>query len=284
MPFIVPPTPPVIPTPTVSGTLLPEQTVPYKTWIKTSLVEGLRRVFANHPDMRIRTRDGTRDGKPIKMGTKVSIDFPTSELHYPTIVVRFLERDVQNIGVGHVEYILVDPDDVIETKFRHYIYHGSIEFAIYALSSLDRDLISDALVQTLAMPDMANYTQEFWERIYFPIDEGSTEAEQRRSKGRWNYVNLNTDRLNGTGENQTPQPWLSEDQLVYQTSYRTDIMGEFYSLPPIDQVADGNVSRVVIYTYDDFDFNEEPPDGSTAGEAIPPHTWAPSQDDPAPWV
>jgi hypothetical protein len=261
--------------------LLPEQTVPYKTWIKTSLVEGLRQVFAQHPDIRIRTRDGVRDGKPIKLGTKVSIDFPTSELHYPTIVVRFQERDISNIGVGHVEYILVDSDDVVKTKFRHYLYHGMIEFAIYALSSLDRDLISDSLVQALAMPDMANYTEDFWQRIYFPVDEGTTDAERTRSKGRWNYVNLNLDRITGSGENQTPQPWLSEDQLVYQTSYRTDIMGEFYSLPPVDQVAVGNVERVVIYTYDE---GQEPPDGSTEGYSIPPNTWEASSDDPSPWL
>ena len=264
--------------------LLPEKTVPYKTWIKTSLVEALREVFALHPDERIKSKDGTRNGKPVKLGTKVSIDYPTSELHYPAIVVRFLERDIQNIGVGHVEYILVDPDDVVEHKFRHFIYHGTIEFAIFALSSLDRDLISDSLVQALAMPDMAQYTQSFWERIYFPADEGVTEAEWRRSKGRWNYVNLNLDRINGTGENQTPQPWLSEDQLVYQTSYRTDIMGEFYSLPPVDQVGAGKVERVVIYPYDDYYSNEEPPDGSTEGFAIPPHTWQASDDDSSPWL
>jgi hypothetical protein len=33
-------------------------------------------------------------------------------------------------------------------KHKHMLYQGDIEFAIYALSSYDRDLISDAIVQT----------------------------------------------------------------------------------------------------------------------------------------
>jgi len=249
--------------------LLPEQTVPYKTWIKTSLVEGLREVFKDHPDTRIRTKDIVRDGKPIKFGTKVSIDYPTSELHYPTIVVRFFEREIRNAGVGHVEYLKVDDDDVLTFKFRHFLYSGDIEWAIFALSSLDRDLISDSLIQALAMPDMAEYTQDFWERIYFPDDVGVTVGDQNRSKGRWNYVNLNTDRTLGFGETQTPQPWLSEDQLVYQTSYRTAIYGEFYSLPPVDVIGTGMIERINIYPYDDYVLNEEPPSGT---------------DDPSPWL
>lgn len=259
--------------------LLPEQTVPYKTWIKTSLVESLRNVFDSHPDSRIRTHDAVRDGKPIKAGTKVSIEYPTSELHYPSIVVRFFEREVKNAGVGHVEYILVDELDSIATKFRHYLYDGDIEFAIFALSSLDRDLISDSLIQTLAMPDMAAYTKEFWDRIYWP--EGVNEVN---NKGNWNYVNLNTDKIQGFGETQTPQPWLSEDQLVYQTSYRLGIFGEFYSLPPVDVPSAGLIQQVNIYPYEQWIPNTPKPDGSVEGITIPTGSWTASDDDLGQWV
>jgi hypothetical protein len=248
--------------------LLPEQTIHYKTWIKTSLVEGLKSVFLNHPDNRIRTQPGLGPNGST-LGTKVSIDYPTSELHYPAVVIRFFEREIMNAGVGHVEYLYVDDESKVY-KFRHYLYNGDIEFVIFALSSLDRDLISDSVTQTLAMPDMAAYTNNFWNRIYFPSDEGITFEEQNRSRGRWNYVNLNTDRIAGFGETQTPQPWLSEDQLTYQTSYRVGIYGEFYSLPPIANIPSFNkILKVNLYPYDDYILQEPPPTGT---------------DDPAPWT
>lgn len=258
--------------------LLPEQTVPYKTWIKTSLVESLRHVFDSHPDTRIRTHDAVRDGHPIKAGTKISIEYPTSELHYPSIVVRFFEREVKNAGVAHVEYIYLDELDSFGTKFRHYLYDGDIEFAIFALSSLDRDLISDSLIQTLAMPDMAAYTEEFWDRIYWP-----TGVEVVNNPANWNFVNLNTDKIQGFGETQTPQPWLSEDQLVYQTSYRVGIYGEFYSLPPATSLPAGTISRVNIYPYDQWVSPQVIPDGSTEGISIPVEGWTPTDDDTASW-
>jgi hypothetical protein len=196
----------------------------------------------DHPDQRLRK-------------TKVTIDFPTSEAEYPTIIVRFFERGIRNAGVGHMEWILQD-GRTFPDKFKHYLYDGDIEFAIFGLSSLDRDLLSDSLVQVLAMPEMATYTKQFWDRIYLPVGETN----------RWNYVNLNTDKILGFGETQAPQPWLSEDQLVYQTSYRVGIYGEFYSLPPLEGVSPGNITKVNLYPY------------MTDLEPIPEGT-----DDPADW-
>lgn len=267
--------------------LFPERTIPYKTYIKTALVQALREVFAAHPDA-------------LLQRTKVSIDFPTSELQYPAIVIRFFERTIRNAGVGHVEFLYLDPFEIYtvlirtpegtktsETvasadltarvaelrdegnvvtvlgldnrvyKFRHYLYDGDIEFAVFALSSKDRDLISDTVVQTLSMPDMATYTENFFDRIYFP-----NVTSDPNDQPKWNYVNLNTDQISGFGETQTPQPWLSEDQLVYTTSYRLGIYGEFYSLPPVTTPGGvGLIQHVNIYPYD-HSVGETPPTGT----------------------
>lgn len=228
--------------------LLPEQTIRYKTYVKTALVEALRPVFANHPDTLIR-------------GTKVSIEYPTSQNRYPMVLIRFHERDIQNAGVGHVEYILRD-DSTIMDKFKHYLYHGDIEFAIYALSSKDRDLIADALVQVLGMASMAEYTNSWIDRLYFPAEDTDGYDEAR-----WNYVNINSDKISPYGETQTQQPWLSEDQLQYQTSYGVEIYGEFYSLPPIDEVGGlVPIEKVNVYPY--IDGLEPVPEGTN---------------DPSPW-
>jgi hypothetical protein len=212
--------------------MLPEQTIRYKTNVKTALVEALRSVFASHPDSMIRA-------------TKISIDYPTSENRYPMVLVRFYERNVRNAGVGHVEYLLREGTTVYD-KYRHYLYDGDIEFAIYALSSKDRDLISDTLVQTVGMGDMATYTNNFITRLYFPPDDTDDYDDAR-----YNFVNLNSDVFSGLPETQTQQPWLSEDQLQYQSGYRIGIYGEFYSLPPWEDVVAGvgMIQRVDLYPY-----------------------------------
>lgn len=206
--------------------LMVEKTVPYKTWVKRSLVEALREVFDDHPDV-------------IVGRSNVTVEYPTEEARYPAIIVRFFERDINNAGVGHEEIITLDGNDY---RFKHYLYTGDIEFAIHALSSLDRDLISDALVQTLTMGDLTAYTQRFFERIYNAEFDMYPKAE-------YNYINLNSDHISGFGETQTPAPWQPEDVLVYQTSYRIGIFGEFYSLPPENQDGLGYVEEVDEYPY-----------------------------------
>lgn len=216
--------------------MLPEQTIRYKTSIKYALVEALRSVFSNHPDTLLRR-------------TKVSIDYPTTENMYPTVIVRFYEREIRNAGIGHVEYLARTENGLetaIKDKFKHYLYNGDIEFAVFALSSRDRDLIADTIVQTLGMAEMATYTNNFIARLYFP-PEDTTDIDEYR----YNFVNLNTDLISGFGETQTQQPWLSEDQLQYQTSYRVGIYGEFYSLPPLADVNTGIgiIERVDLFPY-----------------------------------
>lgn len=206
--------------------LLTEKTVPYKTYIKRSIVEALREVFDGHVDELI--------GK-----TRVTIEYPTEKASYPSIIVRFFERDIHNAGVGHDEILTVNGADF---RFKHYLYTGDIEFAIHALSSYDRDLLSDSLIQTLGMGDLTAYTNRFFERIY--------EADLATyPKAEYNYINLNTDRISGFGETQTPAPWQPEDVLVYQTSYRIGVFGEFYSLPPVTGDGLGYVEHVDQYPY-----------------------------------
>src|SRR3954451_23970895 len=134
---------------------LPEKTIPYKTYIKTALVEAMRGGFTNHPDAKLKS---FTDDHGNRLGTKVTIEYPTSQNQYPAVIIRFFERAIESMGIAHIEYLYMDAEHNYVWPFRHYRYTGDIEFGIYALSSLDRDLISDAVVQALSMPDMAGYT------------------------------------------------------------------------------------------------------------------------------
>lgn len=220
-------------------TYLPEKTIKYKTYVKTALVESLKPVFQQHIDQNLQN-------------TKVTIDFPKERQSFPSVVISFYEREIFNAGVGHEE-IVKDPDGAA-WKFKHYFYKGEIELQIYTLSSLDRDLISDTLVQTIAMGNLSSYTNNFLNRIYPPDSDDYPDAVGH-------FININTDKITGVGENQTKVPWNSEDDYIHSTSYRVDVFGEFYSLPP--DFPHEYVSQVFLYPY--IDGIDEKPTG-TEGE------------------
>lgn len=288
----------------MTGPLIPVQTVLYKTWVKETLVEALKAVFADHPDSYLARAN-------------VTVDFPTEEVHYPAVLVRFYERQINNAGVAHFEMLkdvqppLVDPlpttgvaDQVVQlstthiyygwdvgtnawvalagyapnkaseryVRYKHYLYQGDIEFAVYTLSSYDRDLISDSLVQTIGMGDLEVYSDLFLERIY---DADTTIYPYALE----HFITINTDVIQGFGETQQIAPWSPEDVMVYQTSYRVGIHGEFYSRTPVDSFT--KVQRVEQYPY-------YPPDG----EPVPDPDWSgpdniqgtgDDEPDPAPW-
>lgn len=229
--------------------LIPIKTIRYKTYVKEALVEALTSVFNIHPDT-------------ITLeGLKVTTDLPTDRQEYPAIVVRFYERSLKNMGVGHQEYLNLDGSTAYR-RYKHVIYKGDIEFAVYALTSYDRDIVSDALNQILMMADVATYTQGFLNRIYGPNPGVEPESAEH-------YINLNTDEVQGFGETQQIAPWMPEDVLVYQVSYRIAIMGELYSPVPTDPGTWGLVEGVNVYPYN-----------PTLGEAVPD----PEPDNPNPWV
>lgn len=235
--------------------LISQQTIKYKTYVKEALVQALQLVFTSHPDDLLRI-------------TKVGIDFPITEAMYPAVVVRFYERTIRNAGIAHEEHF-EDPNQLGHfVKYKHMLYEGDIEFAIYALSSYDRDLISDAIVQVLTMGDVEVYSNQFLNRIYAPPSIVSENESGAYDPSIDHPINLNTDEISGFGETQTQVPWQSEDQLIYQTSYRINIHGEFYSRTPINHNY-GVVERVDKYPYD-----------PAAGETKPD----PHPEDPSPWI
>lgn len=224
-------------------TYLPELTIKYKTYTKKALVQGLGPVFKNHIDQSLQN-------------VKVTIDFPRTQAAFPAVVVRFYEREISNAGVGHRE--VITDDDGKAWVFKHYFYTGDIEFSIYALTSLDLDLIADTVVQTIAMGELDSYTNRFLARIY-PDDDGATYPDALA-----HFININTDRITGFGERQSPTPWGAEDDLVYQSSYRISTFGEFYSPPP--RTPSGVITEVKTYPY--IGGTEPVPEG-TSGDGTP---------------
>lgn len=211
-------------------------------------MEALKSSFTNHRDEVLRR-------------TNVNIDFPNKQVDFPSIVVRFFGREVFNAGVGHIEWRQVSEDPDLFKLFKHYMYKGDLEFAIYGLSSYDRDLLSDIVVETVTMGDLQAYTKGFLKRIYDADPEVDPTALEH-------FINLNTDRMMEMGETQVPAPWQPEDVMVYQTSYRVNVFGEFYNRYWETDHPLGLVERVDLYPY-------------IGGQEPMPN---PNPDDPAPWV
>lgn len=228
---------------------IPLETISYKTYVKRTIAGALRGIFADHPATLLRDH------------ASVDVDFPFTKAEYPSVVIRFYERNIQNIGVGHYEFFQSKNLDNTLIKYKHFLYQGDIEFAIYALSTLDRDLMSDSIVQILTMGELQNWSGGLYQKLYrtdFDTDP----------LGATHFINLNTNQVSGFGETQVIAPWMPEDVMVYQTSYRVGIHGEIYSPDPTD-VNYGTIQKVELYPYD--------PD---AGETQP----NPDPSDPAPWV
>ena len=222
-----------------------EGPVSYKTYIKRTLVEALREAFSSaYKDTEFQN-------------LHIYPHFPLRKIEYPAIYIDFIEGDVPNAGVGHVEYF-EDPTGLLR-KWMHRRFEGSIEFTIVTLSPLSRDVLSDGLVELLSMGTLETTLRDFFYKIYGdPTQSYSTLAL-------YHQINLNTDVIHGGNDSAGLAPWEPEDQLVYQTTYTIDITGGFYNSIPTD--APLTTIQTVI---------QEP---YAFGEAIPP-----SVEENNPWV
>lgn len=190
----------------------PQATLQYKTFIKRTIVEALQNAFAGYEES-------------LTLGkAKIGLNYSTERVDFPAVIVKFYEKTIKNAGVGHVEWGEDESNPGKFIEYKHSMYQGDIALEVYGLSSLDRDTISDAIVEVVTMGEVGPESKSFSERIYEAIGE-SPYSE-------WHFINVNSDLLSGYGEQQMIAPWIPEDTLVYQCEYRFPIMGEFYSLTP----------------------------------------------------
>lgn len=246
---------------------LPERTAPYKTFLKSSVQGALADVFAAHPDALLKTRTETYLGNDVTRGTKVALEWSKDKDRYPCVIVRFFERNINRMGVGHEEEILLRTDDIAPTRMLHNLYDGDLEFGIYGLSSYDRDIMSDTIVQAITMGRVETWTNNLMAGLYDEAYDYATLADadiQTVPDAHWNFVQINHDTLQGFGETQNPAPWESEDDQIYVVQYRVSVLGEFYSVPPAD-VAYGYVASVPVYPY--IEDLEATPTGDVADPA-----------------
>lgn len=235
-----------------------QATLQYKTFIKRAVVEALQNAFKSHPD-------------PELAKIRIGIEYKNDRASFPAIIIKFYERDLNNIGVGHVEWGPSPADPLYPEgpftyfqKYYHRIYKGDLEFKIYGLSPVDRDKVVDGLVEILTMADVTAGGLNLLDRLYEDI--GKTPFSESH------FLAFNTDLLNGYGEGEEIAPWIPEDTLVYTASYRLPILGEFYSKTPDEPMTTQKVQEVDVYPWDDRDPLDTPPEDFPGGE-IPPEKY-----------
>lgn len=169
---------------------------------KTLFIEALEQVFdADYPVEEFR-------------GLWVSMEYPSAESNYPGIWVDFrTSAPIQSAGIGHVEYTAPSSSGAVRACSR-WRFAGNVTLTIVALTSLERDRMLDALVSLIAFGLENPATSEFRRTL-----------ESNDLIG----VEMQWDRLDIGGTDETVgTPWGSDD-VVYETTLTWDCTGEFVS-------------------------------------------------------
>jgi hypothetical protein len=175
----------------------------------------------------------------------VSIEYPIAEGDYPAVWVGFeTQGSLSAVGIGHVtEIVEIQTDD--GPRFGEvslWRFEGSAIFTILSTTSLNRARLMDEVVRTIAFGEREQGRGAF--RSYL-IDQNLVR------------IQMNYDTIDIRGLAETPgTPWGTDD-LVYEVTLATDVIGEFASTPTGSLVA---LSEIRI-----IDYPEGTPDPSPEG-------------------
>lgn len=198
----------------------------HRRLVTRTLVSALQAVFdANYP----------REAQLQSL--RVTTTYPLTQVDYPSIVVEYEPQKVMNAGVGHEEWFA--DANMVMRKWHHSRFEGSINFSVFALSPLDRDILSDALMEVIRFGRLDTHLLPFFDTIYGSANDPV--------KLMFNQLMLNSDEIDFGGDSASMAPWGADDVLVYETALSTTIHGGFYNTLPTDTF--GYVTRAKAEPY-----------------------------------
>lgn len=210
-----------------------ERVTPYSRMVKRTVVNGVRSVFTNaFSEQQLRS-------------LRITTEYPTAKAQYPSVVIRFQEGSNVNAGVGHTE-LFRDTDDVLR-EWSHRLFDGALTFEVHALTSVDRDILGDAIVEMLAfsrMPEMSLQHNLF---TYIYGDPEDPDAPDIRSL--LSHITYNSDVISAGGESANPVVWGSENDLSYEKSYSVDIWGGYYNSIPSSSTGVDYITHAFVYPH-----------------------------------
>lgn len=223
----------------------------YRRLIYRNVIQALRDAF-----------DANYDREPQFAELKITQKYPLQKIDYPCIVVEYQDQRVVNAGVGHVEWF---PDPLGRLrKWNHSRFEGSLNFQIHALSTLDRDILADALVEIIRFGRLDPQLNRFYEVLYPEHtppawDSGAADPNPfyEYNYSLFGQLMFDSDQVMGQGNSATVAPWQPEDVLVYSTGYSCVLHGGYYnSYPTVDW---SKVSSIIIDAYQTDQYDNELP-------------------------
>ena len=189
----------------------------YKIGVKREIIQALRDAITTWPE-------------PSLRNMMVVNEWPTKEITYPMILVKFNEQDIENMGLGHYD-LEFDENNVPKTVL-HWRFRGTVAFEIHALSTQDRDMAATGLLNLLAFGPHVPEFRPFWQEIedYDFVD-----------------MTLLSDDITPGGDSNGPTPWGDDERVVFTTSYTVPIYGEFYTDPTTSGLVE--INKVHVYPY-----------------------------------
>lgn len=191
----------------------------YPVGIKREVATALRPVFGNNFPI-----------EALRNQIFVGWEYPNKEIRYPAIYITFTEGPIQNVGVGHYEVVRDDQGD--PKIARHFKFTGQLNFNVMALTPKDRDEISAALIQIIAMgmitPEFVSFHDEIDDSDYITLA-------------------LMHDKITPGGQQEGTVPWGDDEETVFIATYSVDVFGEFWSDTETGDLIE--ISEIDLYPY-----------------------------------
>jgi hypothetical protein len=156
--------------------------------------------------------------------SSIHVDYEYSEIieRLPGVWVQFSITSLKRAGISHEVWPTPAPDEPWE-PVQEWMFEGRITLSVAALTSLERDRISDTLITQLA----------FARPPQLVLTDPQEDTKQFRSlitilaENPYVSLTLNTDQIvsGGQGLDQGP-PW-AENMLIYEDTYTVECLGQF---------------------------------------------------------
>lgn len=165
-------------------------------------------------------------------GTNVTVDmeYPIEKENYPGIWVQFSFNEIVQAGIGHEPLLRTvvteaagdTPEDVNWEPIREFQFKGRVTLTIVALTSLERDRLSDAVITMLAFSRPP-------ETVLTKTDEDTKQFRQligSLARNPYVSISINHDQIIPGGQAMTTGvPW-DEEIPGYEDTYSFDILGQ----------------------------------------------------------
>ena len=151
---------------------------------------------------------------------QIDMEYPMEKTQYPAIFVQFSFSTLRPSGVDPVIYQSEEGEYVREWHFE-----GRVTLQIFALSSLERDRISDAFIEDFAFASPPDETI-----IRLPKQKQKTSLAHALSQNPYVSMTVDQGQLRPGGQSTSVGvPW-DENQLCYEDRFSFDIIGDFQSI------------------------------------------------------